>query len=70
MKRFTTSIIIIILVIAGYIFFHKKSQENSLTSVKDIIIAPSPSPFVEMTIPYLRDRSYESNLAVQTLLSK
>lgn len=69
MKRFSLGIIITVVLIAGYVVLNKKSQDNSLPSVKNLIASPTPIPFIEMTIPYLRERSYESSLSDQRLLS-
>lgn len=57
-------IAIIALIGAGYLFsFPKQAQQLASEPIKAIISAvPTKMPFVEMTIPYLRARSYNSKL--------
>ncbi len=69
MKRFILSGIFIVGLIAVAIFLNQRSSDDPLTQVKDYITTPTPVPFAEMTIPYLRERSYKSNLRERTLFS-
>ncbi|QQS44319.1 alpha/beta fold hydrolase [Candidatus Roizmanbacteria bacterium] len=67
MKRFLPITILIIALIAGYFFLNRKAESNPFTSIKEVIATPTPVSFVELTIPYLRERSYTSTLGERTL---
>ena len=66
---------LIFLLIVGYVvkgFFDldgSVAQEQRVVAQKNEIISPTPFPFQEMTIPYLRDREYSSNLGDLEMLS-
>lgn len=68
-------VIVIILLgaagIGGFFLFRNKDkiQTTNLPNIANII-APTPVPFVEMTIPHLRNRNYESSLGELQKLSE
>src|SRR3989338_10774164 len=67
MKLSLLLLIILMLVLAGWFLIQKNPASNIIKSetVKTAIVAsPSPSPFLfeELTIPYLRNRQYQSML--------
>lgn len=58
----------ILLVIVFVVIFVLRQVPNTRTNLSSgftqaLRISPTPLPFIEMTIPYLRSRSYRSNLA-------
>lgn len=58
-------ILLIIIIAAGIVYvFTAKRAPDSFQEVNQNIIAPSPTPmpFREITIPYLREKEYESTL--------
>ena len=67
MKYILLILALIILIFLGY-FFLPQAGEVSLTSGQNVLTAPevspspTPFPFQELTIPYLRSRVYESKL--------
>lgn len=73
MKRLLliVGVIVIISAILSYVFFKfslpKKAQEALIRPVKAVLTAvPTAVPFADMTIPYLRSRTYESKLGDRT----
>lgn len=66
-----TGLLISILILGlGIVFWNMQIRENedlasedlSSSNLKQISVSPSPIPFEELTIPFLRNRSYESSL--------
>lgn len=60
-------IALIVIILGGGIFLSQKSNFGSASpqaklASQSVIASPSPIPFEELTIPYLRARSYQSNL--------
>lgn len=53
------------LTIGGYSLLHTNSRASlsQIPSLTTKLISPTPQPFYEMTIPYLRGRTYKSSLA-------
>lgn len=69
MQKFLVFALISLLVLLGMAFYLKK--DNPLTKGEDLSLvtptkiptaSPTPIPFAELTIPYLRQRSYQSSL--------
>ena len=66
---------VLIVGILGFIFVSQR-KDNTLTSVaknvSQIFATPTPTPFAfqELTIPYLRNREYESSLGEKKILSE
>ena len=57
---------IVILLVAFYVLSGSTSKENNLVSSvfqPKTSVTPTPFPFQEMTIPYLRQREYQSSIA-------
>lgn len=54
-RLFTFIIVICVFIFAGVYIFRNKGEIISQ-------ISPTPDPFAELTIPYLRNRSYESSI--------
>lgn len=55
-----------------YIFLNNKQTNNISTNViegKNVNLTPTPFPFMEMTIPYLRQKEYSSKLGERELVS-
>ncbi len=68
-KLLTASVVVLLLIGAGYIFFNKTGEEPVDSQPVKVAkpnssITPVPSPFLfeELTIPYLRNRDYKSML--------
>jgi len=63
--------LLILLLLSIVIFFQseKKGQAGTLLSMKGRSVSPTPFPFQEMTIPYLRERKYTSILGAQQAIS-
>jgi uncharacterized protein len=59
---------LILLALVGVMFYFSNSPEKIVSSSLDnkttqnILPSPTPMPFAELTIPYLREREYESSL--------
>ncbi len=77
---FLLSALLVLLVITGFFFRSKNHSAQTMISTPqqssdklktgdNILLSPSPSPFPfeEMTIPYLRAKIYQSQLGEQTL---
>lgn len=71
-----TLILVLIIIAAGIVFFLLKNSsraQNLVSSQIDVTqkLMPesTPIPFVELTIPYLRERKYESKLGELSLVS-
>ena len=73
MKILSTLVLLVILGIAGFLAWKQQysgSVEMSRVAVKETQISsstlpsptPSPMPFEELTIPYLRNKEYKSTL--------
>lgn len=69
-KRLTIAaicgLVIVILLGAFYVLSGRASKENNLASSvfqPKTSVTPTPFPFQEMTIPYLRQREYQSRIA-------
>lgn len=63
-------LILALLVTGLTIFYMVTRQVGTVSLVSKATISPTPVPFYEMTIPYLRERSYDSNLAKPELESQ
>jgi len=64
--KFVTIIILIAVILTGVYFLRNKTTQSLLPDIKsslEKIITPTPMPFEDLTIPYLRKRKYESNIA-------
>ncbi|OGG03542.1 hypothetical protein A2W14_03075 [Candidatus Gottesmanbacteria bacterium RBG_16_37_8] len=66
-KKYSIELILFFigLIVLGFIFF--KTSKNSPVSPD---VSPTPFPFAEMTIPYLRNRTYQSSLGDLKYLSE
>ena len=69
MKRLIVLGILIFVLIIGNILLTRRSEKDSFSSITKGTTSPTPVPFIELTIPYLRERSYESALGERTLFS-
>lgn len=69
--RFIGITLFFLIVVAGFVFFKKSGDvlPTQKTS-SDTSVFASPFPFMEMTIPYLRGRKYESKLGSLGKLSQ
>ena len=68
-------VIIVALSTLLFMFFSKKDDESALTRLMEPVTkqfsdpSPTPLPYQEMTIPYLRDREYKSSLGTRELIA-
>lgn len=72
-KKFIFMVLILVLIGAGFAFNRSgnTSLPTPLTSVANHILpTPTPIPFVDLTIPYLRTRAYTSTLGPLEKLSE
>ncbi len=69
MKKLITILFVVILVILGFIYTKQPSSEKALLPINNKV-SPTPFPFREMTIPYLREREYKSALKELELVNK
>ncbi len=70
MTKFVASIlgVVVVLGIMGYVRFRSSMQNFIPNFVETSIPSPTPMPLAELTIPYLRARSYTSALGERTKL--
>ncbi len=60
---------LILILSTGLLFFSSKSSSytpqlsNVSTHLKDDSVTPTPIPFIELTVPFLREKTYESKLS-------
>jgi dipeptidyl aminopeptidase/acylaminoacyl peptidase len=59
----------LILFLAGFSVYYlpgnknnKNSSDSAISKLSSIIVSPTPIPFVELTIPYLRNKTYAGKL--------
>ena len=69
-KKITWAIILILAVGVGLTAFFSLRRGKLVTPISELIARPTPMPFVEMTIPYLRQRMYESVLGERTQIER
>lgn len=68
MKLFITTIAIFIVAVSGLYLIYSKyfinsgKKLNSANILNQVLASPSPLAFQELTIPYLRQKTYQSNL--------
>src|SRR3989344_2206988 len=70
-NKFILVAIVVVISLSGTYFLLKNKSSQSLLSniespLKNILPSPTPFPFEELTIPYLRSRDYESEIAKLT----
>jgi dipeptidyl aminopeptidase/acylaminoacyl peptidase len=64
-------VILFVLIIFGVYFFHSvNSQAPMLSQLTEKTAKPTPMPFKEMTVPYLRQREFKSSLGEREVLSE
>lgn len=70
MRRFFL-LILFFVCISGGVFFYLKTHQIVIPGIiEPVTMVPSPMPFVELTIPYLRNRKYTSILGTLEKLSE
>lgn len=76
-KWVIASVAVILALLLGLVLYTKQNNQvvyeeiaQSLTQNKGLIPTPTPFIFEEMTIPYLRQKTYESNLAALEKISE
>lgn len=61
---------VLLVVLVGVLVFVRLNQPSTASAIQSqttpIHVAPTPLPFQEMTIPYLRQRTYDSKLGIRT----
>ena len=69
-KRKIIAISLIVPFFTGLLIISNRNINNdSVTQNLKNLIAPSPTPFYDLTIPYLRSRTYQSTLGERNLLA-
>ena len=68
--RFAVILIFVSLILGGIFILRDYKVPSDLKQPLALKLSPSPIPFYEMTIPYLRSREYEAKLGELQILSQ
>lgn len=55
--------LVLLAVILAQLFMNKKSDSPTINNPVSALVSPTPMPFEEMTIPYLRNKSFDATLS-------